>query len=86
MSTPLDQDSAHAPTGAGRPMRRGPPRGPLIIMLVVVAVVGAMALWVYLTPPKPLPEIPPHKQIPADWHHPQDPRPDRDPAKRPFEP
>ncbi len=55
-------------------------------MLLVVAVVAALALWVHLTPPKPLPEIPPHKQIPAEWHHPQDPRPDRDPAKRPFEP
>lgn len=86
MSTKFEQDSNHAHTGTDRPMRRGPPRRPLIVMLLVAAAVGVLALWVYLTPPKPLPETPPHKQIPAEWHHPQDPRADQDPAKRPFEP
>lgn len=86
MSAHIEPDPEHSPIEPNGRARRGPPRGPLIIILVVVAVVGALALWVSLTPPKPLPEIPPHKQIPAEWHHPQDPRPDADPRKRPFEP
>ncbi|MGF1644775.1 MAG: hypothetical protein ACFCUJ_14135 [Thiotrichales bacterium] len=51
------------------------PRGPLIVIGVVIATV----LWVYwlkeTRTPRPLPEVPPHRQVPKDAHHPQDPRP-----------
>ena len=86
MNANLDQQPDDTQPNADKPTRRGPPKGPLVVMLVVMAVVALMYLLMRTTPPKPLPEIPPHRQVPADWHHPQDPRPDPEPARETFEP
>lgn len=57
-----------------KPERRLP-KGPLIIILVVLATVA----WVYwLTrsvPPRPAPELPPLRQLPLDSADPQESRP-----------
>jgi hypothetical protein len=59
-----------------RPKRR-PPKGPLIIILLVLASLA----WVYwltsTTPMRPRPEFPPVRKLPMDSDHSQDSRPDR---------
>ena len=64
-----------------RPKRR-PPKGPLIIILLVLASV----VWVYwlthTTPMRPRPEFPPLRQLPMDSAQPQDSRPDRAEGQR----
>jgi hypothetical protein len=59
-----------------RPKRR-PPKGPLIIIVLVLASLA----WVYwltsTTPMRPRPEFPPVRKLPLDSERPQDSRPDR---------
>jgi hypothetical protein len=59
--------------------RRRLPKGPLIIILLVLASLA----WVYwltsTTPMRPRPEFPPVRKLPLDSDHPQ--VPDADPAK-----
>ena len=56
------------------------PRGPLLLMLALLAVLAWIAWLMQSKPPRPYPEVPPHKVIPADIHHPQDPRPNTEPG------
>ncbi len=63
-------DRTEDPSG-GRPPH--PARGPVIIILVILAVLTWM-FWLMRSPPRPLPEVPPHRVLPQDVPHPQDPR------------
>ncbi|MEW5893531.1 MAG: hypothetical protein AB1697_10350 [Pseudomonadota bacterium] len=53
--------------------RRRIPRGPVLLILAILLMLGWLA-WLVRQPPRPLPEVPPHKAIPPDLPHPQDPR------------
>ena len=72
MNTKPDDASPSTP-------RRRLPKGPLIIIVLVLA---SMA-WVYwltsTTPMRPRPEFPPVRKLPLDSDHPQEPV--ADPAK-----
>ncbi|HWR75928.1 MAG TPA: hypothetical protein VN283_01800 [Thiobacillus sp.] len=57
------------------PPTRRLPKGPLIIILLVLATL-AWVYWLTRMPPRPPPELPPVRQLPMDFSHPQDPRPD----------
>lgn len=59
-------------TPSDRPTRR-PPKGPLIIILLVLATM-AWVYWLTRSTPRPPPELPPVRQLPLDSL--QDPRPD----------
>lgn len=69
---------------SGTPQRRRIPRGPLLAILAALFI-AALAAWLIRQPPRPLPEVPPSKAIPADLPHPQDPRlhPEPGPAQKP---
>jgi hypothetical protein len=60
-----------------KPTRRLP-KGPLIIILLVLASL-AWVYWLTRTTPRPPPEFPPLRQLPMDFSHPQDP--DKVPAE-----
>ena len=56
-----------------RPTRRLP-KGPLIVIVLVLASL-AWVLWLTRATPRPPPELPPLRQLPMDTQQ-QDPRPD----------
>jgi hypothetical protein len=51
------------------------PKGPLIIILVVLASL-VWAYWLTRSAPRPPPELPPLRELPLDSLQKQDPRPD----------
>ena len=55
--------------------KRGLPKGPLIIILVVLASL-AWAYWLTRSSPRPPPEFPPLRELPFDSLQQQDARPD----------
>ncbi|GEM_PF-2385351 len=88
--SPTEPRKAEPSTGqspdAGKPQQQWRiPRRPLLLILALLAVFAWVAWLMQSRPPRPYPEVPPHKVIPADIQHPQDPRthPGSDAGQRP---
>jgi len=51
------------------------PKGPLIIIVLVLATL-VWVYWLTRSTPRPPPQLPPLRELPMDSLHQQDPRPD----------